>query len=987
LADMYRSLFKFGVFNAIQSQCFDSIMHTAENMVLRGEISLNISDIPPYFITAPTGSGKTVLFELSIIRMFTIAGNREDVKCVYMAPTKALCSERFRDWESKFSGLGIKCCELTGDTVVFGKSAWGNAVSANIMFGEKWDSLTRSWRDHRQILSQIQLFLVDEVHILNESRGSTLEVVMSRMKTRGSAVRFICVSATVPNIEDIASWIGDQNSSKQARIFQFGEEFRPCQLERFVYGFPKGKNQNDFVFGNSLNFKLFNLLQHHSAQKPMLVFCPTRKGVFTTAEQLMKDYEKAAQSKQNLPWSQSRRFNSDLRQRLVELAQAGIGVHHAGLSIDDKRTTEGLFLSRDLRVVVATSTLAVGVNLPAHIVVIKGVKMFQGSTMEEYSDLDIMQMIGRAGRPQFDKEGIAIIMCEAELEHKYKNLTQGRTILESSLHLNLAEHINSEIGLGTITNVETAKGWLQNSFLFQRVQKNPNRYAIGKDDEQTWEERIDDMVIDSLTKLQELDLVKYVDGTSGDLCSTLYGDIMSKYYIRQSTMSLILQMPEAPGLRELVLRKIREHIDIRYKVAKIDKTSDKMCLLIQESAQTCQTQLQSCYVPLQAVLGGIQLNLPEYRVGDSQPQLEALSVFRHIPRIARALVEVALVKRNGVQVKRGLELLRSLEGKCWEDRPFVLRQIDKIGEKSIRVWTFISALYAVLAEHGITTFDSLRKQSPLRLDALLNRRSGAGHEILALVADLPRYHVSVKEVSTNISGDSVDIELMIECSLILDAALAVKSKKNKKRNFDMTTVLTLTSEMDYVDFRRIPTKFLREAKKFTILAKLEKPSQSICVHISSEMDLEGLDDDPDFWNMSVDEEEDISPKDEIKSKNHSIKDTMSKDNRTKPQALHQQAKQNSPNKLSNGKYMCNHSCKDKTSCRHMCCREGLDKPPLLRRRGSGPPTSEQPSGKATKSSKSSISNIKKENTDRNNRASKQVPKTAKNAMIRQDAGV
>ena len=72
--------------------------------------------------------------------------------------------------------------------------------------------------------------------------------------------------------------------------------------------------------------------------------------------------------------------------------------------------------------------------------------------------------------------------------------------------------------------------------------------------------------------------------------------------------------------------------------------------------------------------------------------------------------------------------------------------------------------------------------------------------------------------------------------------------------------------------------------------------------------------------------------------------------------------------------------------RSLCsCREGLDKPPLLRRRGSGPPTSEQPLGKATKSSNSSISKIKKENTD--SRASNQIPKTAKNAIIRQDAGV
>ena len=112
-------------------------------------------------------------------------------------------------------------------------------VSLAHMINSRWyfeGVMTR--RDHRQILSQIQLFLVDEVffcldfphifnsfgrhqvHILNESRGSTLEVVMSRMKTRGSAVRFICVSATVPNIEDIASWIGDNKSSKQARVFQ-----------------------------------------------------------------------------------------------------------------------------------------------------------------------------------------------------------------------------------------------------------------------------------------------------------------------------------------------------------------------------------------------------------------------------------------------------------------------------------------------------------------------------------------------------------------------------------------------------------------------------------------------------------------------------------------------------------------------------------------------------------------------------------------------
>lgn len=102
---------------------------------------------------------------------------------------------------------------------------------------------------------------------------------------------------------------------------------------------------------------------------------------------------------------------------------------------------------------------------------------------------------------------------------------------------------------------------------------------------------------------------------------------------------------------------------------------------------------------MQAVLGGISLNSPEYKKGDSQPQLEVFTIFRHITRIARAVVEVAIVKKSGAQLKHGLEMfvfvsnrshrrltsktrLRCLTAKAWEDRPVVLRQLDQIGEKS-----------------------------------------------------------------------------------------------------------------------------------------------------------------------------------------------------------------------------------------------------------------------------------------------------------------
>ena len=130
-----------------------------------------------------------------------------------------------------------------------------------------------------------------------------------------------------------------------------------------------------------------------------------------------------------------------------------------------------------------------------------------------------------------DKEGVAIILCEAELKPKYDALVQGQSILESCLHTNLSEHINSEIGLGTIKDIGSAKKWLHNSFLFQRIQQNPRHYAIGKAGNQTWQERIDEMVTQSVQKLQKCQLV--ADSTNGELTSTEYGDIMSKVRMHQ----------------------------------------------------------------------------------------------------------------------------------------------------------------------------------------------------------------------------------------------------------------------------------------------------------------------------------------------------------------------------------------------------------------------------------------------------------------------
>ena len=237
LPDRFRSIFHFPVFNAVQSRCFPIAFHSDDNLVL----------------AAPTGSGKTVVLELAICQMMS-SSKTQDFKVVYQAPTKSLCSERFRDWQARFATLGLDCAELTGDTDHHQLRSVQNA-SIIITTPEKWDSVTRKWKDHVRLMQLVKLFLIDEVHILNESRGATLEAVVSRMKSVGSDVRFIALSATVPNPEDIGTWLGKNATNPHLPAHQevFGEEFRPVQLEKFVYGY--ASYGNDFAFEKALHAK------------------------------------------------------------------------------------------------------------------------------------------------------------------------------------------------------------------------------------------------------------------------------------------------------------------------------------------------------------------------------------------------------------------------------------------------------------------------------------------------------------------------------------------------------------------------------------------------------------------------------------------------------------------------------------------------------------------------------------------------------------
>ena len=529
LPDSFRSVYTFPFFNAVQSKCFEPVYHGNGNIV----------------VAAPTGSGKTVVMELAICRLLNTLKN-EQFKVVYQAPTKSLCAERCRDWSAKFLSLGLQCAELTGDTDHTQIKAVQQAQII-ITTPEKWDSMTRKWKDHSRLMQLVKLFLVDEVHILKEARGATLEAVVSRMKSFGSNVRFVALSATIPNSDDVATWLGRDptNSHLPAHREHFGEDFRPVKLHKVVNGYPS--NGNEFAFDKMCTSKLPDAIRLHSGRKPIMIFCCTRNSAVSTAKELANSW--------NMTNPRARLWKGPgkpLHIRNVDLkttVSAGVAFHHAGLDAGDRHAIETGFLRGDVSVICCTSTLAVGVNLPCHLVIIKNTVAWQGGGWIEYSDLEVMQMLGRAGRSQFDDSAVAVILTKKDRAKHFESLVSGSENVESRLHLNLIDHLNAEIGLGTVRDVASAVKWLGGTFLFVRLRRNPAHYTLKEDANRDDEDEMLQQICEKDIKLlQEANLVS----KEGSLQSTEFGDAMARFYVSFDTMKTFLSLKRGASVCQIV---------------------------------------------------------------------------------------------------------------------------------------------------------------------------------------------------------------------------------------------------------------------------------------------------------------------------------------------------------------------------------------------------------------------------------------------------
>ncbi|GAA5888947.1 hypothetical protein JCM5296_002752 [Sporobolomyces johnsonii] len=913
LPDMFRSLWRFGVFNAVQSVCFDALFKTDQNVV----------------VSAPTGGGKTVLFELAIIRLFTTSPSTSS-KVLYMAPTKSLCAERAADWKKKFEvGLGWTVRELTGDSET-GAGTWKEVAKARIIVTtpEKWDAMTRKWHDHDATLGQLRLFCVDEVHSVGaDVRGAVLEVVVSRMKTLGTSTRFIAASATVPNIEDVAEWLrnDDEGEKQPAKVFRFGDEFRPCKLQKVVVGYPK--NGNDFAFANSLNFRLFELIKQYSSGKPVLIFCNTRKGCLQAAEALAKEYQaslsSSASSRSGLAWPKPPRSGYTTSDKhLAVLLESGIATHHAGMESNDRRLVERLFVEGQISIVCSTSTLAMGVNLPARMVIIRGTKGFNEGRSAEYTEMEIVQMLGRAGRPQFDTMGVACIMTEKESQHRYETLNK----LESwrvNLHKNLTEHINSEITLRTITNVASALHWLRSTFLFVRIAKNAPYYGIANGASSSPDARLEEICVEAIKELVGDGIV---DEEGESLSPNEYGDIMSKYYVSHPTFVSLKTMQPKATMRTLLeaLANATELNSFRFRQGE-KSVLGKYNKNLRFPTEKVSTTADRVMIIIQLVLEGIPGQ--ELKTDNINPLLDAPPIWTSALRIVKCMADLAIAREDGA-LRTILELLRSLNGRCWDGTSFVLRQLDGIGEKS----------YKALVDAGIKSFADVYEAEADRLELILNRKPPYGHKLIKQARAFPQFEVDLQIEEEGVEGDGVRVNLSVEVRMQTTKPPPVV-KKGPIRLF--ASVLLYTSDGHFIEFRRCRLdQLLTSPKQFSLSVLLVKPSQRVVASVSCDM-LAGSEvravvksttkashfpipslgpepDDPDDFDMT-------------ETPNSS---------RSKPKVPQRLAERpdddeaevgvvgvDQARKRADGKFECNHACGDKTKCKHLCCREGLDKAP------------------------------------------------------------
>lgn len=425
--------------------------------VLEGESSV---------VASPTASGKTAIAEFAFLKK--ILEERE--KCVYIVPLRALAQEKYRDFK-KYEDLGIDVAVSVGD---YDSSASGlGNYDLIITTSEKMDSILRhdpAWAE------DIGLVVSDEIHLLNdESRGPTLEVTLTRLRQLTDA-QILGLSATISNADELAGWLDAELVSS---------DYRPVELYEGVYNghSVEFEEKEDLVPEKSGRGEHVISKDTLKKGKQALIFASSRRNAESIAEKTgeriskritkeeKEELEEIAEDILGVPSQPTKQCK-----RLAKCVRMGTAFHHAGLASGQRHILEDAFKNRQIKIISATPTLAAGVNLPAYRVLIRDAKRYHPDKgMVFIPVLEYEQMSGRAGRPDYDPYGEAILV--AKNENQAEEL-RGRFIegepeeIYSKLAVEpvLRTHLLSLIATRVTRDTDSLRDFLSKTFFYHQYQ-------------------------------------------------------------------------------------------------------------------------------------------------------------------------------------------------------------------------------------------------------------------------------------------------------------------------------------------------------------------------------------------------------------------------------------------------------------------------------------------------------------------------------------
>lgn len=471
-------------------------------------------------IAAPTASGKTLAAMLAA----AAALEKGRGMVVYTCPLRSIAMEKYEDFRV-FEKLGYSVKVSIGD---YEKGMPEAPVV--ITTYEKLDSTIRS---RPGMASRIGLLIVDEVHYVGDpKRGPVLESLLAKVKVLGGSSQIVALSATIPNASEIAEWL----DAKLVKV-----NWRPVPLYEGVYsdgsiilykdGREEGFKEVREVTGN----RVIDVVAQSSEEGQALVFVQSRRRAVQLAKQIARwnrilNYD---EHEARRVAAEARRldFPGPLREELAWLLERGVSYHHAGLSSEARRLVEEAFRRGALAAVVATPTLAAGVNLPVRRVVVAEYYRFESGYRRPISVAEYKQLAGRAGRPGLDPYGEAVIVPQgsddpSELVRGYI-LAEPEPVVSKLSSLSAVRH--SVLGL-----IAQGVGEVDSVKRVHRETLYARQYG-----------GVDEIVQASLRDLEGWGLVERLE--DGRFAATSLGEVVSRYYVDPASVEVLRILSRVKG--------------------------------------------------------------------------------------------------------------------------------------------------------------------------------------------------------------------------------------------------------------------------------------------------------------------------------------------------------------------------------------------------------------------------------------------------------